>query len=141
MNNQIKDLISSGNKVREGAGQKFNNQSDVNLLALTRSILNFHKSSMKHLDQFIKSVAITDKVSECLTVKDVLDDIYILLGDIIPYDRIGFALIDEKNRDIIRSCWVHSESNNIKIQEGYEASFKSSSLKDIFESGQPQDFE
>ena len=138
MNHQINDLITWVNKLRDGYLIEFDNKGDADLLALSRSIFNMHKSSLNHLDQMVKIISITDKVSEDFTIKEALDDIYILMQDIIPYDRIGFALIDEKNRDVIRAYWSRSESDNIKIQDGYGGSLKNSSLKNIFKSGKPR---
>ncbi len=52
---------------------------------------------------------------------------------LIPFDRIGIALIDEKNYVCLK--WVKSKAGNSTLPVGYKASLNGSSLTQILQTG------
>jgi diguanylate cyclase (GGDEF)-like protein len=78
-----------------------------------------------------------ERINHAVTLEEVLDYVYESLRDVIPYDRIGLALLDE-NRVVLRAVWSRSESKTIGIGRGYEAPIESSSLMKVLETGEPR---
>jgi len=58
-------------------------------------------------------------------------------GRLIPYDRIGFAVLENEGQ-VVRAYWARSELDEILIRKGYAQPIKDSSLKQIIETGQPR---
>ncbi len=80
---------------------------------------------------------ITQRINEGLLIDEVLDQVYENFFSLIPYDRIGLALLDE-SQDIVRSFWARSEATQIKLPLGYSAGLAGSSLEGIIRTGRPR---
>ncbi|HOW87617.1 MAG TPA: GAF domain-containing sensor histidine kinase [Candidatus Omnitrophota bacterium] len=80
---------------------------------------------------------ITGQINAGKTLDEVLDDAYHSLREIIPYQRIGFSLLEE-NDSVLRAYWVRSEASVIKIGKGYSAEMRGSSLEKVLRSGSPR---
>lgn len=74
-------------------------------------------------------------VSGGLLLDDVLDDIYNGFREVIPYDRIGFSLI---NDGIVTARWLRSESDSVLLGAGYALSIETTSLAGILAEGKPR---
>ena len=81
---------------------------------------------------------VSSKLSRGQEFRDILDFLFDSLGLIIPYDRIGIALIDETNPDQLCSIWQKSILPMTYLGVGYTAPIKGSSLEEILETGQPR---
>jgi diguanylate cyclase (GGDEF)-like protein len=68
---------------------------------------------------------------------EVLDHIYESFRPLIPYDRIGCALL-EANAAIARARWARSDSRNVQLKVGFSARMASSSLRTVIDTGQPR---
>lgn len=80
---------------------------------------------------------ITEKINAGKVLEEVLDYAYEALREVIPYQRIGFSLLDEDNT-LLRSYWVRSEAPEIKLGVGYFAAMQGSSLEPVLRSGEPR---
>jgi diguanylate cyclase (GGDEF)-like protein len=80
---------------------------------------------------------ITQRVNEGLRINEILDHVYESFSSLIPYDRIGLALLEEDNT-VVRAFWAHSEALEIKLPVGYSAVLAGSSLEDIISTGRPR---
>jgi len=80
---------------------------------------------------------ITQRINEGLLIDEVLDQVYENFFSLIPYARIGLALLDE-SQDIVRSFWARSEATQIKLPLGYSAGLAGSSLEGIIRTGRPR---
>ncbi len=80
---------------------------------------------------------ITQRINEGLLIDEVLDQIYDNFSSLIPYDRIGLALLDE-DKAIVSSFWARSEAAQIKLPLGYSAGLAGSSLEGIIRTGRPR---
>ena len=70
---------------------------------------------------------------------EILDFLFESLNLIIPYDRIGIALIEnEGSTPQLRSTWLKSTLPKIYLGEGYSAPIKGSSLEKILATGKPR---
>jgi len=88
-------------------------------------------------DQAKKLAEIRRRINEGLLLNDVLEQVYESFFSLIPYDRIGFALL-EKGRQVVRAHWARSESAYIELPIGYSAELKGSSLEDVVLSRRPR---
>jgi signal transduction histidine kinase len=82
-------------------------------------------------------LCITHQINAGLTVEEVLDYAYKTLHVIIPYDRIGFSLL-EKNDAVLRSYWSCSKAPVIRIGKDYTAAMKGSSLEKVLQTREPR---
>ncbi len=80
---------------------------------------------------------ITERVNAGLLLDDVLNHVFETFRPVIPYDRIGFSLL-ENNDTIVRARWVRSDADVVEIPTGYAAPLKGSSLQKILETGEPR---
>jgi len=80
---------------------------------------------------------ITRRVNEGLLINEILDHVYESFFSLIPYDRIGLALLEEDNT-VVRAFWAHSEAMEVNLPVGYSAILAGSSLEDIISTGRPR---
>ena len=80
---------------------------------------------------------ITQRINEGLLIDEILDQVYENFFSLIPYDRIGLALLDE-SQAVVRSIWARSEATQIKLPLGYSAGLAGSSLEGIIRTGRPR---
>lgn len=80
---------------------------------------------------------VTEKINAGLLLDDVLTYVFESFWPVIPYDRIGFALL-EQGGTVVRTRWARSDAPVMKIPKGYSAPLEGSSLKQIIETGQPR---
>ena len=66
--------------------------------------LESHDQRLRRMDQ------ITARINAGLLLDEVLDNIYEDFCDLIPYDRIGFALIDDDG-ETVTARWARSSTN------------------------------
>jgi diguanylate cyclase (GGDEF)-like protein len=71
-----------------------------------------------------------------LVLEEVLDQIYESFRSLIPYDRIGLALLDDRG-DTVRAHWERSEAE-IRLPRGFAAALSGSSLEEIIRTGEPR---
>jgi len=88
-------------------------------------------------EQATKLAKISRRINEGLLLDDVLDQVYESFFSLIPYDRIGFALI-EKGTNVVRAHWARSEAPEIELPIGYSAPLEGSSLGDVVRSRRPR---
>jgi signal transduction histidine kinase len=80
---------------------------------------------------------ITAQINAGLLLGDILDNVYHDFREIIPYNRIGFSLI-EPDGVLVRARWAKSDQPRIRLGTGYAAPLAGSSLQDIITTGQPR---
>ena len=80
---------------------------------------------------------ITAQISSGILLDDVLEQVYRDFREVIPYNRIGRALIDFDDQTVIAS-WARSDLPQIKLHKGFSAPLAGSSLQTIIETRQPR---
>ncbi|MFH0794681.1 MAG: histidine kinase dimerization/phospho-acceptor domain-containing protein, partial [bacterium] len=80
---------------------------------------------------------VTERINAGLILEDVLNYVFDNFRPIIPFDRIGFSLLDECT-ETVRALWARSDVSEIAIGAGYSAPLRGSSLEGIIETGQPR---
>ena len=77
------------------------------------------------------------KLTETFVLDEILDHLYESFRQIIPYDRIGVALIDHDRGKVVAQ-WARSEYPRVKIVQGFSALLAGSSLEDVLLTGRPR---
>lgn len=80
---------------------------------------------------------INRKLNSGSKMDSVLDFIFDSLDVIIPYDRIGIALVDERET-FVHLKWVRAKIPIQHLRLGFSAPLAGSSLQDILKTGQPR---
>lgn len=80
---------------------------------------------------------ITTRMNAGLVLGDILQSIYEDFKELIPYERIGCALLDE-SRESVRAYWARSEQPEVHLAVGYTAPLAGSSLETILATGEPR---
>jgi signal transduction histidine kinase len=93
----------------------------------------------KQAHELQKLDELTTLINAGLLLDDILENIYQNFQTIIPYNRIGFALIEHEGSTAwVRSCWAKSDQPNLQLTPGYFALLSGSSLETIITTGQPR---
>lgn len=80
---------------------------------------------------------VTEAINSGLILDEVLDNVFTSFRPIIPYDRIGLALIDPDGQTV-RARWARSDSPTIRIHAGYSARLDGSSLQEVIRTMRPR---
>jgi signal transduction histidine kinase len=93
---------------------------------------------LKHLWFSGKSLSPSSNFAEAQArLNEVLDVVYETMRHIIPYDRMSVAFYNEET-GLVVSLWVRSESEVKRVDKGYWAELKGSSLEPILRTGRPR---
>ncbi len=103
---------------------------------LGQTILDLADKLKREAQQSQKLNALTANINAGLTLEDVLERLYQDFHEVIPYNRIGFSLIEEGN--IVRARWAKTDQKEMQIAQGYSAPLEASSLGDILKTGEPR---
>ncbi len=91
----------------------------------------------RRLHDFEQLALVAEKVNAGLLLDEVLDYIYESFRALIPYDRIGVALLDDTGR-IVRAHYARANYTPVLLKEGHDRSLEGSSLEGILSSGKPR---
>ncbi len=88
--------------------------------------------------EFSKLQEISAEICQGSLLDDVLERIYSTFKLVIPFDRIGCALISN-DQQIVKAHWAKTDQpEKIKLAHGYTSSLAGSSLESILHSQQPR---
>jgi len=88
-------------------------------------------------EEFRKFQELSVEIGSELFAENVLDRIYETFNKLIPYDRIGCALLED-NGEKLRAFWAKAEYTKLRISKNYTARMAGSSLEKILQTGQPR---
>jgi diguanylate cyclase (GGDEF)-like protein len=77
------------------------------------------------------------KINSGLVTEEILDFVYESFSAMVPYDRIGCALIMPGGK-VVSTIWARAEYERMEIRPGYEGALAGSSLEGILDSGEPR---
>lgn len=81
--------------------------------------------------------AVTEKINAGVYLEDIADHVYESFRELIPYERIGLALLEDGDR-VLRARWARAEYDAKGIQRGFAAPMKGSSLERILQTKKPR---
>jgi signal transduction histidine kinase len=86
-----------------------------------------------------KLATITGHINAGLLLDEVLDHVFDEFKDMIPYNRIGFSLIEPSTSGpLVRARWARTDLPVVTLKKGYAAPLSGSSLETIIATGQPR---
>ncbi|MBI2214826.1 MAG: GAF domain-containing protein [Acidobacteria bacterium] len=112
-----------------------NNEDD--LTALARALDDLPSLLEIRFRELHAILEVTREINRGMLFEQILDKAYDALRSIIPYDRLGVALVEEGGT-IARACWARSDGTRIILGRNYSAPLAGSSLQAILESGAPR---
>lgn len=86
-------------------------------------------------DRVFRSVV--EKINSGVYLEDIADHVYASFRELIPYDRIGLALLEQGDR-ALRARWARAAYETRGIEPGFTAPLAGSSLERILETRQPR---
>lgn len=110
---------------------------DENIGKLGIELIKLSKELKQNFIETSKLQQIIHEVSAGLCIEDVLSNIYDSFRTVIPYNRIGCALLGDEDR-ILTAYWAKSDTSKVMLKSGYHALLEGSSLQKILEAGQPR---
>lgn len=87
--------------------------------------------------ELAKLYQITARINSGLLLNQILEEIYSDFRPLIPYNRIGFALLEEGGK-LLRARWAKTDQAQVKLEIGYAARMAGSSLEPIMASREPR---
>jgi class 3 adenylate cyclase len=87
--------------------------------------------------QLHRLMQLTEQINTGLVIDEVLEQLFVSFRDVIPYDRIGVALLDTDGAKI-SARWSRSLAATVKLPVGFSAPIRGSSLQQVFTTGQPR---
>ena len=110
-------------------------EDQVAELAAALALLALHLK--QRCDEVDRLAAVVEVVNSGIFLEDVVDHIFESFREIIPYDRIGLALITKDGNEVL-ARWACSDVPEIKLGPGFSATMQGSSLAQIIETGLPR---
>lgn len=80
---------------------------------------------------------VKDRINAGFTLNKILDHCFESFREIIPYNRIGFALVEEDGKSV-RAVWARSDAPQIILEKDFSAPLHGSSLEQIIQTGNPR---
>lgn len=91
----------------------------------------------RRFEQQSRLTRLTESINSGLMLEEVLGQLYASFRGVIPYDRIGFALLEDGGRTL-RAHWARTESEEPCLKVGYSAPMAGSSLEGVMATGRPR---
>lgn len=110
-------------------------QDDVGRLGLALNALA--QTLEQRFEAMSRLASVTAKVNTGIMLGEVLNHVYESFRPLLPYDRIGCALLEGGGR-MVRAIWARSECPVAGLPVGYAAALEGSSLQTILDTGQPR---
>lgn len=101
------------------------------------AIVELGTSLWREIREARELLRITEKITSGKTMEEILDHIFDSFRTLIPYDRIGLALLEEDG-SLVRLRWSRSDAFSMKVRPGYAAPLEGSSLGRVIESARPR---
>ena len=133
----IKEIIEATQRLQAG---EFNIQvpeASGELGRLTEALNELAYTLERRYREVQRIGEITSSINAGLLLDEILDSVYDNFRELIPYQRIGFALIDNGGKTVT-ARWARTDMPTFKLEGGYTAPLEGSSLQTIIESGQPR---
>lgn len=112
-------------------------EPDDSIGRLGRALDDLGKTLSTRFSELGRLLEITERINAGLMLDDVLNYLYDSFRTLIPYQRIGLALIDEGGADVC-ARWARADYAEKALPIGYRAPLAGSSLKDLIDSDRPR---
>ena len=96
---------------------------DDQLSLLGKDLMVLAEAMKMQSEQSAQLAVISQRINEGLLIDDVLDEVYESFFSVIPYDRIGLALLED-GKEVVRAYRARSEAPEIKLRLGDSAPWR-----------------
>lgn len=127
----IQKLFSQTFGITEKALSAQKKKRFVNELKKLNEDLHAHFSEQQKLN------LIAFQINSGLMLDDILDSIYREFKALVPFNRIGFSLIEDDGKKV-RAHWAKTDQPIIKLEKDYVAELRGSSLEKIIATKHPR---
>lgn len=103
---------------------------------LGRTLLELGHTLEKKFEEVRTLARVTERINAGLILDEILAQVYESFRPLIPYNRIGFSLLDDEAKTVT-ARWANSDSPML-LGKGYSASLEGSSLQQILETNRPR---
>jgi signal transduction histidine kinase len=138
MDDRIQKLIKAAQELSEG-----NYQVEVPITPpdevgqLGKALRSLAQTLEQRYQELAKLNQITARINSGLLLDQILEEIYNDFRPLIPYNRIGLALLEENGR-LLRAQWAKTNRAEVRLEPGYAAPMAGSSLESIMSSHEPR---
>jgi signal transduction histidine kinase len=112
-------------------------EGEDDIAALGSALSELSRSMEARFTEIVTLAKITERINPGVLLDEVLNQVYDSFRSVIPYDRIGFSLLDVDGSHV-RARWARSEAPIMYLNKGYSGMMKGSSLQTIMETGKPR---
>jgi len=91
----------------------------------------------RRFHEYEKLLEVTEDVGGGIFIEEVLDRVFDTFQPLIPFDRLGYALLVDEGRSL-RAAWARAKHSNISLPAGFSATMENSSLNSILQTGEPR---
>ena len=91
----------------------------------------------RKFDEAIKMQEISEEVTAGMFLDDVLNRAYESFSTVIPYNRMGCALLNNEKKEAT-AYWGRTDTSKVRLNVGHAAAMAGSSLQQIIETGHPR---
>lgn len=119
----------------EGIGDLTGSAGDLGELA--RILQDLSRVLDERFDELHALLQLTHEINMGMLLEDVMDKAFATLQSVLPYNRIGVALL-EKDGQLVRARWAKADYPELILRTGYAGSMIGSSLQGIIASGEPR---
>ncbi len=134
----IERIVEAAEHIRDG---DFNvslpDSSNYRLQRLGSSLRTLAATLAKRQLEFETLKRITTRINAGLLLDEIMDTVFADFRDVIPYERIGFALLEDEGRTL-RARWAKTVLPKVHLNKGFSAPMAGSSLQDIITTGRPR---
>lgn len=124
--------------VQQGQVRPGNNHIDDKIAHLSTSLAAIADSIEVKYRQIEKLAIVTESINRGLLLDEILQDIFEHFKTIIPYNRIGLALLDSDGTTL-RARWAQSDKpDSLHLGIGYTSKIINSSLANIIKTHEPR---
>ncbi|HEY3325724.1 MAG TPA: sensor domain-containing diguanylate cyclase [Novimethylophilus sp.] len=135
---QVQAYLDAIRSIREGISNvSIPEDQAEHIGVLGLELMKLAESLEQHFDEAKKLQQIAEEVTGGLFLDDVLNRIYDSFSLVIPYNRMGCALLSD-DRSEVTSFWGRSDANDLKMMPGFTARSAGSSLQNILDTGNPR---
>ena len=111
-------------------------QGQAGTVALEEALVQLEQGVDRTFEAAGRRAQADHEAGSGLILEQVLDLIYDTFSPVIPYDRIGLAIVEDDGK-IVRSRWARSEEDRVSTGIGYAAPLEDDVVRKILESGEP----
>ncbi|MBX3178315.1 MAG: GGDEF domain-containing protein [Candidatus Hydrogenedentes bacterium] len=116
--------------------EDFGDEDDA-LGRLGRELVALAGALDRHYREQAHLLDVTERVNQGFFINEVMDHVYETFRPLIPYDRIGFALLEDDGTTL-KAHWARADDIKIRLKNGYAQRLNGSSLNHVILTGEPR---